>query len=253
MKNRARQLGSSRSFWLIVAALVIGIFLVSVLLVSYIRSRSTKPASHSLLPDVPTKARPLLRSFNGCPPEGDDGDPELNRLKNRVDEGQYILAPFDAVEQLDWPKAIERRGREYWSDNEVEKVSRYEGLAVSIEGYLAGSRLEGPESPNCHGADSSFRDFHIWLTKNADEDRTASIVVEMIPALRAQHLNWTIETLNLIHREKYRVRVSGWLLLDPDHPDQVGRTRGTIWEIHPVTRFEVEQSGQWLPLDEFKK
>jgi hypothetical protein len=37
-----------------------------------------------------------------------------------------------------------------------------------------------------------------------------------------------------------RVVVSGWLMLDPDHPSHATGTastppsRGTIWEIHPV-------------------
>lgn len=83
------------------------------------------------------------------------------------------------------------------------------------------------------------------------EDRTKSIVVEITPALRAQHFNWTIKRLEFIDREEYRVRVSGWLLLDPDHPDQVGKTRGTIWEVHPIMSLEVQRAGEWLSLDDF--
>jgi hypothetical protein len=41
------------------------------------------------------------------------------------------------------------------------------------------------------------------------------------------------------------VRVSGWLMLDPEHPDQVGRTRGTIWEIHPILAIEVRRGDAW--------
>ena len=111
--------------------------------------------------------------------------------------------------------------------------------------------MEGPESTNCHGADASFRDFHVWLSKAAGEDRTHSIVVEMTPAARTQHRNWTTDILNRLVRDRQRVRVSGWLLLDPDHPDQVGKTRGTIWEIHPIMRFEAQQGGKWIPLDDF--
>ena len=38
-------------------------------------------------------------------------------------------------------------------------------------------------------------------------------------------------------------------MLDPEHPDQVGKTRGTIWEIHPIMFIEVEQQGKWVSLD----
>ena len=251
MNQHTRQIGNARSSWLIIAAVVVVTFLGSFLLVTYLRSRSTKPVKSSALPDMPNKPQPLLRSFNGCPSEGDGGDPALNRLKNRVDEGQYISVPFDAVEKLKWPNTIERRRRADWNSGDTATVARYEGLPIVIDGYLAGARQEGPESPNCHGADASFRDFHIWLTKTAGEDRTNSIVVEMTPALRAQHHNWNPEVLGGIVRDKDKVRVSGWLMLDPEHPDQVGKTRGTIWEIHPVLRFEIEQNGRWIPLDDF--
>ena len=30
-------------------------------------------------------------SFDGCPPEGKGGDPQLNLLKNRMDKGNYCL------------------------------------------------------------------------------------------------------------------------------------------------------------------
>ena len=53
------------------------------------------------------------------------------------------------------------------------------------------------------------------------------------------------------HEQALNETVSGWLMLDPEHPDQVGKTRGTIWEIHPVMRMEVEQQGRWVPLDSY--
>jgi len=241
---------SARVSWVVISSLIIAAFLGSVALVSYFRSRKAKPIAHSLLPEMAIKPQPLVRAFNGCPPQGDGGDPDLNRLKNRIDDGQFVSVPFDAVEQLQWPRTVERRHRFEWSSGDLVTVSQYEGLPLAIEGYLASSRQEGPESCNCHGADATFRDFHIWLTNNAGEDRTNSIVVEMTPPVRAQHPNWETQLLGKLVRDKRKVRVSGWLLLDPDHPDQVAKTRGTIWEIHPIIRFEDEQNGRWVTLDD---
>jgi hypothetical protein len=112
--------------------------------------------------------------------------------------------------------------------------------------------MEGPESPNCHGADAEFRDFHIWVTKSAGEDRSGSIVVEVTPPLRARHPNWRTDLLGQIARKDQRVRISGWLLLDPEHPDQVGKTRGTIWEVHPVTKIEVSDGSRWMNIDDLR-
>jgi hypothetical protein len=48
---------------------------------------------------------------------------------------------------------------------------------------------------------------------------------------------------------KTKVRISGWLLMDQEHPDQVGKTRGTIWEIHPIIAFDVQRGNTWVSLD----
>ncbi len=201
------------------------------------------------MPTMPQKPKPAEITFQGCPPEGDGNDPALNRLKNRVDEGNYVPVQFDTYEKLPWPKAIERKRRADWSAANTNAVSRYEGIPISVVGYLAGAKEEGPESPNCHGADHPFRDFHIWLTKAAGQDRSGSIVVEATPRVRAKHPGWRTDVLGRIVNGKQRVRISGWSMLDPEHPDQVGKTRGTIWEIHPIMQIEVEQQGRWVALD----
>jgi hypothetical protein len=46
------------------------------------------------------------------------------------------------------------------------------------------------------------------------------------------------------------VRISGWTMFDPAHRNHLGRYRSTLWEIHPITKIEVFQDGQWIDLDE---
>ncbi len=208
-----------------------------------------QPATSSGLPEMAIKPTPKEIDFQGCPPEGDGGDPALNRLKNRIDDGEYIPVEFDAVAKLTWPQSVERKKRQNWSDGDTKSVARYEGIPISVSGYLAGAKEEGPESPNCHGADHDFRDYHIWLVKSADDGRDKSIVVEVTPRIRVNHPAWNLAALRKIAKEKDRVRISGWLMLDPEHPDQVGKTRGTIWEIHPIMKIEVDQNGGWVTLD----
>lgn len=246
---------SNRSIIVIIIIIVVVVLLVLLMRACW-RSVVNKPVSPpgagsvaGAFPEMRDKPKVVNSPYKGCPPEGDGGDPALNRLKNRVDEGNYIPVEFDALEHLPWPNTLERRERANWSSNDTNTITRYEGTPIAVEGYLADAREEGPESPNCHGADHDFRDFHIWLTKSAGEDRANSIVVEMTPPVRAKHPNWTANLLRKIGRDGQRVRVSGWLLLDPEHPDQVGKTRGTIWEIHPVMQLEVQQQGRWIPLD----
>lgn len=208
------------------------------------------PAMDHGLPVMPVKPQPKEITFDGCPPAGDGRDTVFNRLKNRVDEGSWVAVRFDSVETLPWPPSVERRARRQWSSADRKAVARWEGTPVSVEGYLAGAKVEGPETPNCHGADSKYRDWHIWLSPTPGKDRRRSIVVETTPRVRAQHPRWRIGALQKAARNGERVRISGWLMLDPEHPDQVGKTRGTIWEVHPIMRIEVRKGSGWESLDD---
>lgn len=170
-----------------------------------------------------------------CPAEGSarPGRPPLspdrvalNVLKNRSFYPffpQYITA--DQMRDLDdGPDPnVEQRG-------------------VILEGYLLGFKKEGPESPNCYRTD--LFDFHMWMSKQNRATKKArmalrktSIVVEPTPRMQVFHPTWTRQNLRTIQGEK--IRVTGWLMFDWEHPEQVGRTRGTLWEVHPVTRIDL--------------
>jgi hypothetical protein len=191
---------------------------------------------------------PVSPGFGGCPGEGDGGDRQLNRLKNRIDSASWVETPFASVVGLSWPQAVLRRTRDGWTARDSVTVAAKEGDAIAVEGYVVGAKVEGPEATNCHGADSKFRDWHVWLAAEPGKNRRRSIVVETTPAVRAHHPEWSLTTIHKLARDSTRVRISGWLLLDPEHPDQLGKTRGTLWEVHPVMRIEVLRDGRWTDL-----
>ena len=82
-----------------------------------------------------------------------------------------------------------------------------------------------------------------------NKTRLESVVAEVTPRVRARHPGWTISRLRDLMNKQTRIRVSGWLMMDAEHPDQIGKTRGSIWEIHPILEIEVETSFGWQPLD----
>src|SRR5437764_10872377 len=57
------------------------------------------------------KPNPIAQTFHGCPPSGDGGDPALNILKNRVDEGPWQSVTLSSLLALTWPMEIERQPR----------------------------------------------------------------------------------------------------------------------------------------------
>lgn len=200
------------------------------------------------LPDMPTKPTPLDVPFNNCPPTGSGGDQEQNLLKNRSDEGAYVPVNFDAIAALKWPVAVQQKERKNWAPADKAAIAQYEGIPVMVEGYLAGSKESGAESTNCDKTASNMVDWHVWFVKNSGENRAVSIVIEPTPRSRANH-TWTLAKLKPIIDGQTPVRISGWLFFDPEHPDQLGLTRGTLWEIHPVMQIEVWQNNQWVALD----
>jgi hypothetical protein len=202
------------------------------------------------IPRPAAVAVPQQETFQGCPPEGDGGDAELNRLKNRIDEpAAPVPVHLDSILKLPWPDTTENRRRSRWGDVARETVSRFEGIPVVVTGYVLRTRMMDPESPNCHGAERELRDWHIWLTSARDTARTRTVIAETTPRVRARHPNWSVARLGAAARLDTPVRITGWLLLDQEHPEEVGKSRGTVWEIHPITKIEVLNEGAWVSLD----
>jgi hypothetical protein len=197
------------------------------------------------------KPPPVDSSFVGCGPAGSQPDYVLNRKKNRIDSATtYLALPWKTIAQLPWPRGTGFRFRNQWSRGERDAVARYEGVAVQVEGYLAGHRLEVPEPPNCYSNEPRHKDYHMWLSESPHRKKRQSIVVEITPRVRATHPEWTEARLAALQRAQSRIRVSGWLMLDEMHPEKIEGNRITLWEVHPIMRLEWQRSdSSWAGLE----
>lgn len=205
-------------------------------------------ASPGAFPDHFAHPQPQEITFKGCPPGGDGGDAALNILKNRVDDGEsgtFHDVSLNTLITLSYPGDVGRTQRKNWSQSDVDATNQYEGIAVRTVGYIIGVRHEGTESPNCHSLDD--RDYHVWLTLNPDDPKSKAMVIEVTPRVQDQRAGWTSSALSDLKGQQ--VRISGWLLLDQEHPEQLGQTRATLWEIHPIMHIEVSQGGSWQSID----
>lgn len=175
-------------------------------------------------------------------------DSATNLRKNRIDiPSEYHALRFDQILQFPDQGLPTRRWK--WSPANSAAVAQYEGASVSMEGYLADAVEEQEEATNCGGTSHDWHDWHVWLVETEAEagqkDKSHAVVVEVTPRVRALPINWQLPDLKSIRSAQERVRISGWLMLDPDHPNNIGGSRGTIWEIHPVTKIEVFRNGTW--------
>jgi hypothetical protein len=172
--------------------------------------------------------------FHRCPPEGKRKsakgfyDPTLNELKNRD------IAP------------TRKHARSVWSDKATEAVADWEATGATVEGRLIAIRNQGPESCNCYSSD--FVDIHLWIATKASASAkpTRSVVIEISP--RNSNLQALHDQLVQLAKKGTRIRVTGWMMWDEEHGSEVGKSRGTLWEIHPVHKIEVFQNGKWTDI-----
>jgi hypothetical protein len=218
--------------------------------------------SAAQFPNVP-KPTPQFNPNWPCPPQGNGGDPQLSKLKNRIDDGDFQAVEFDLIKSLPFPIAVAKKQRSTWTASQKKALGKFEGTPISIEGFLAivnnslpnqppklqGGREEGKEACNCGFPDSTFHDFHVWILAVPDTSRKDAIVVEITPPVRSKHPNWNLNKLTQIANAKQKVRISGWLVLDQEHPEQIGKTRASLWEIHPIIKIEVESNGAFTTLN----
>lgn len=203
------------------------------------------------LPNMPDKPQPQEIIFDGCPPEGNGGDSQLNLLKNRVDEGGYVPVSFDTLTLLTWPKSVERQAMKDWSPDSRAYIAQYEGIPVVVEGYIVNVRESGPEPANCGRTGMGNIGWRISFTKNPRDDRSTAVIAEVTPRVRLNR-KWTLDLVrSVIINDHLPARISGWLFFNPEDTGELGQTRATLWEIHPVMQIEVFQNGRWIPLDKF--
>jgi len=219
----------------------------------------TKPAPHSLV--FHRAGKP------DCGPVGQGGDSATNIRKNRIDEPtQYHTITFDAILALPYPKNHKPQ-RTTWTQPQLDTIAPYEGVAVTVTGFIAQQRgvivedaqnSSTGESTNCHATDDPSVDWHVTLVKHPNDPKSAGVVVETTPRVRANNHPWTPAMLAAAVTAGDSVRVSGWLMYDPEHfaettnydpahPSTGNLVRATLWEVHPITKIEVfdASSKQW--------
>ena len=186
--------------------------------------------------------QPLVENGNEvCGPTGDASNATAKALdnnKNRTD----IPGNSDYV-GIAWSDLVSLPSN---------RVNDFVGAPVTVVGFLSHRiNIENQgqgESTNCHLLGDSEVDWHIYLASSTAQPISQAIIVETTPRTRPQH-RWTTDTLAHLVNSQTQVRISGWLMYDSEHVGSIGTQRATVWEVHPITKIEVQQNGQWVDLD----
>lgn len=126
--------------------------------------------------------------------------------------------------------------------------------SVSIEGYIAEviPAMDGAT----YGRPPEEGDVHLHLRETRQPGcfprgpRGKQLVAEVTPHFQPPKTGWSYDALLGLCQRQVRVRLSGWLLHDYQHVQDVGVWRASAWEIHPVTKIEVwdPEHQSWQPL-----
>jgi hypothetical protein len=215
---------------------------------------TTLSGIQAIAPAHPTEAHSSVCRDAGKQTNMTTLDTATNLLKNRVDDGDYQLATIKTLLKLPWhgvsdASADMPRNRLNWTPVDFTRTAKYERRPIAVDGYVIAVGLEGPESTNCQRPDSSWHDYHMWIVATEAEaharDKSRALVAEITPRVRHLHVG-ELDRKQIMQwaNAGTKVRVSGWLMLDPEHPsdarpDAAGHpaSRGTIWEIHPVMKI----------------
>lgn len=123
----------------------------------------------------------------------------------------------------------------------------WEQRAVMVEGYLLDAVKEKPESCKCGSPD--YVDHHLWLAATPTASKALAIVVEVSPRSWPTNPTWrNTRAFTALVRAKSKVRIAGWLTWDEEHESQVGKSRRTLWEVHPIHQIQVPRGNQWLTI-----
>lgn len=204
-----------------------------------------------------------------CRAEGNGSDRDQYILKNRGDApSAYHDVTFNAVDELPFPGKGENKkapgNRKDWLPEHFAITNPYERIPIRVEAYILVIRDQTNSVPgkgegtNCGFGKLGNIDAHIAVVNAPSDPESKAIVVEWTPRFTQMHPKWTSKKLAPWINTGRKVRISGWLMIDPNHLSHIGgvkingkirKFRHTLWEIHPITEIEVEVNGSFVDLD----
>ena len=200
---------------------------------------------------------------NFCP-TGDPASPTVTTIKDMID----LQAKAQAIPDINFGNT-----RQHPLTSSPGPVTNRkplqdlgEGNLIQLIGFVKIARQEGAESVNC-GSNvpnvAEYHDIHISIVLSPADPECAGLVAEMTPHHRPAE--WTAQNVNAVAKAGLLVRVTGQRMFDSSHtpcingtPNQGDPSRLTLWEVHPIYKFEVCpqgncESGGWLPLEAWKQ
>jgi hypothetical protein len=154
-----------------------------------------------------------------------------------------------------------KKDRPGWTSAQRSAIARYEGVPLTVTGFLAALRPQAgnSEGTNCGWGGEANTDWHMAFVERDTDAESRAMVVEPTPRFKRKAPGWTAAALQEYVGDRRdptdSVRITGFLFYDPDHRNHIvgigtpkKKYRFTMWELHPVTRIEVFRDGAWVDI-----
>ncbi len=139
--------------------------------------------------------------------------------------------PVKCASAASLPLPTAKPSRANWTPAQLATFKPVERVALRRTGFLTHmTNVENTgsgESTNCHFHTDDDVDWHIYLQENPGETIDKAVIVETTPRVRKLH-HLDVAMLNKSVESGNPIRVTGFLMLDPEHRNQVGKFRSTV-------------------------
>ena len=160
---------------------------------------------------------------------------QLNQLKNRATD------PADA--DIDSSVTLANLLQPGADDNRFDATR-----GGVIEVVVVDAKAGGIETGNCRATDALYRDTHIEVAQQSPAAATSRVIVEsrLVGGTRCQRRDG-LDHAGIEGTLRAPGAISRVVMFDAEHrpqakntaPNNAGDRRATVWELHPVTSFEV--------------
>ena len=137
------------------------------------------------------------------------------------------------------------KNRQYFIKDSAKQVS-FDLLAIDgikdtgmifVDAFITSAKISGVESCECHIADKSMQDYHIYISNTkGDKLGKHNQIVEV--SRYSRQLNPSLDFAYVKSMIGRKVRIYGYAFIDEEHKNAIGSWREGIQEIHPVFFIE---------------
>ncbi|HXN06764.1 MAG TPA: hypothetical protein VN944_06850 [Nitrospiria bacterium] len=171
---------------------------------------------------------------------------EESRVRPKTVPKKFEAMDVNQFLQALTPNLKTSKYRKFFSPAQNEYLEKNENRAITLEGFLLDFSQEMEAEVPCKSP--AKKELRLWVGAGPVQAKSYAVLVELPIHSKDKQDRAKLGRLQVALKRNTKIKISGWVLYNPENPDQYGRIRGTLWEISPITRIEIWENGKWKEL-----